>query len=135
METIRLNYLGDLRVEAEHVKSGISIHTDAPTDNMGKGESFSPSDLLCASLASCMLTIMGISANAHKININGSKAKVTKIMKADPRRVGEVIIEFEMPHNTYSEKEKQLLKIAAENCPVAKSLHPDLVQTIIFSYP
>ncbi|GIV44764.1 MAG: stress-induced protein OsmC [Bacteroidia bacterium] len=134
METIRLEYKGQLRVHAEHVKSGITTHTDAPTDNQGKGESFSPTDLLCTALGSCMLTIMGISANTHNFSIDGTKVKVTKIMKSDPRRVGEVIVEFDMPNIDYSEKQKEILRLSAENCPVAKSLHPDLIQTIIFNY-
>jgi uncharacterized OsmC-like protein len=134
METIRLAYRGELRVFAEHVKSGITIHTDAPTDNNGKGSSFSPTDLMCTALGTCMLTIMGISANTHNFNIDGTKVKVTKIMKTDPRRVGEIIVEFDMPSNNYSEKQKEILKLAAENCPVAKSLHPELQQTIIFNY-
>lgn len=134
METIRLKYIGNLRVEAEHVKSGVCTHTDAPVDNQGKGESFSPTDLLCTSLGACMLTIMGISANTHQFNIDGTKVKVTKIMKSDPRRVGEIIVEFDMPDIDYSEKQKEILRLAAENCPVAKSLHPDLKQTIIFNY-
>lgn len=134
METIRLEYKGNLRVEAEHVKSKVTIYTDAPEDNHGKGESFSPTDLLCTALGSCMLTIMGISANAHQFNIDGTKVKVTKIMVSDPRRVGEVIIEFDMPKKEFNNKQKEILRLAAENCPVAKSLHPDLVQTIIFNY-
>ncbi len=134
METIRLNYSGQLRVVAEHVKSGISTHTDAPTDNQGKGESFSPTDLLCTALGTCMLTIMGISANTHNFNIDGTKVRITKIMKSDPRRVGEIIVEFDMPAISYSDKQKEILRLAAENCPVAKSLHPELIQTIIFNY-
>lgn len=134
METIRLEYKGELRVQAEHVKSGVITYTDAPIDNHGKGESFSPTDLLCTALGTCMLTIMGISANTHQFNIDGTKVKVTKIMKSDPRRVGEVIVEFEMPKNNYTDKQKEILRIAAENCPVAKSLHPELKQTIVFNY-
>lgn len=134
METIRLEYKGELRVRAEHVKSGVTTHTDAPVDNQGKGESFSPTDLLCTALGACMLTIMGISANTHQFNIDGTKVKVTKIMVSDPRRVGEVIVEFDMPQKEFNNKQKEILRLAAENCPVAKSLHPDLVQTIIFNY-
>lgn len=134
METIRLEYKGELRVHAEHVKSKVTMLTDAPVDNQGKGESFSPTDLLCTALGSCMLTIMGISANTHQFNIDGTKVKVTKIMVANPRRVGEIIIEFDMPQKEFTSKQKEILRLAAENCPVAKSLHPDLVQTIIFNY-
>lgn len=134
METIRLEYKGELRVFAEHVKSGVTTHTDAPVDNQGKGESFSPTDLLCTALGTCMLTIMGISANTHNFNIDGTKVRVTKIMKSDPRRVGEVIVEFDMPAISYSDKQKEILRLAAENCPVAKSLHSELKQTIKFNY-
>lgn len=134
MESIRLEYKGELRVYAEHVKSGVTTHTDAPIDNQGKGESFSPTDLLCTALGTCMLTIMGISANTHNFNIDGTKVRVTKIMKSDPRRVGEVIVEFDMPEISYSDKQKEILRLAAENCPVAKSLHSELKQTIKFNY-
>lgn len=134
METIILEYIGELRVHAKHIKSGITLITDAPTDNHGKGESFSPTDLLCTALGTCMLTIMGISANTHSFNIDGTKVRITKIMKSDPRRVGEIIVEFDMPYKEFTEKQKDILRIAAENCPVAKSLHPELKQTIKFNY-
>lgn len=134
METIRLEYKGELRVYAEHVKSGVTTHTDAPVDNKGKGESFSPTDLLCTALGTCMLTIMGISANTHNFNIDGTYVRITKIMKSDPRRIGEVIVEFDMPAKSYSDKQKEILRLVAENCPVAKSLHSELKQTIIFNY-
>jgi uncharacterized OsmC-like protein len=134
METIILEYIGELRVHAKHIKSGVTLITDAPTDNHGKGESFSPTDLLCTALGTCMLTIMGISANTHNFNIDGTKVRITKIMKSDPRRVGEIIVEFDMPYKEFTEKQKDILRIAAENCPVAKSLHPELKQTIKFNY-
>jgi uncharacterized OsmC-like protein len=134
METIILEYIGELRVHAKHIKSGVTLITDAPTDNHGKGESFSPTDLLCTALGTCMLTIMGISANTHSFNIDGTKVRITKIMKSDPRRVGEIIVEFDMPYKEFTEKQKDILRIAAENCPVAKSLHPELKQTIKFNY-
>jgi uncharacterized OsmC-like protein len=134
METIILEYIGELRVHAKHIKSGVTLITDAPTDNHGKGESFSPTDLLCTALGTCMLTIMGISANTHHFNIDGTKVRITKIMKSDPRRVGEIIVEFDMPYKEFTEKQKDILRVAAENCPVAKSLHPELKQTIKFNY-
>jgi uncharacterized OsmC-like protein len=134
MGTIILEYIGNLRVHAKHIKSGVTLITDAPTDNHGKGESFSPTDLLCTALGTCMLTIMGISADTHNFSIDGTKVKITKIMKSDPRRVGEIIVEFDMPHKDFSEKQKDILRLAAENCPVAKSLHPELKQTIKFNY-
>ena len=134
METMKLKYTGEVRTQSTHSASGITIITDAPVDNHGKGEAFSPTDLLCSSLASCMLTIMGITANTHAIKIEGTSVIVTKIMAANPRRVGEVKLEFFMPPNNFSEKEKVLLENAARTCPVAKSLNAELIQTISFNY-
>ena len=131
---MKLKYTGELRTQSTHSASGITIITDAPVDNHGKGEAFSPTDLLCSSLASCMLTIMGITANTHAIKIEGTSVIVTKIMAANPRRVGEVKLEFFMPPNNFSEKEKVLLENAARTCPVAKSLNAELIQTISFNY-
>jgi uncharacterized OsmC-like protein len=134
METIRSKYLGELRTEAQHVQSGNTIITDAPIDNQGRGEAFSPSDLLAASLGSCMLTIMGIVAERSGIDIKGTTIKVTKVMASAPRRVSEVHIDFQMPKNNYSDKERKLLEEAAYTCPVAKSLHPDIQQKATFNY-
>lgn len=132
--TIQTIYSGDLRTRATHIASKNTIITDAPVDNNGKGEAFSPTDLLAASLGSCMLTIMGISANAHGFSIDGTQINITKIMESNPRRVGEVVVEFTFPPNNYSEKEKSLIEKAASSCPVALSLHPDLKQTIHFNW-
>jgi putative redox protein len=134
MEIAKGIYTGELRTELTHLKSGISIITDAPTDNQGKGEAFSPSDLLSASLGACMLTIMGIVAKRNNIVIDGTKIKVSKIMADSPRRVSEVHVEFDMPTGNFSEKEKDLLRNAALTCPVAKSLHPEIIQKVIFNY-
>jgi putative redox protein len=134
METIKTIYLGELRTEATHVRSGVKIITDAPPDNQGKGESFSPSDLLACSLGSCMVTIMGIASRTHQINITGTTIKITKVMASDPRRVSEVHVEFDMPENSYSEKERTILDLAARTCPVALSLHPDIKQLVKFNY-
>jgi uncharacterized OsmC-like protein len=134
METIRTKYLGDLRTEAMHIKSGQIIISDAPPDNQGKGEAFSPTDLMSASLGSCMLTLMGIAARTHQIDFEGTSMKITKIMAANPRRVAEVVIDIEMPGKNFSEKEKMILEKAAITCPVALSLHPDLKQTVNFLY-
>ncbi len=134
METIRTIYSGNLRTEALHVKSGQKIITDAPVDNKGKGEAFSPTDLLCASIGSCMLTVMGIAANTHQINIEGTSIKITKIMTSNPRKIAEVIVEFTFQGKNYSEKEKKILEISALTCPVALSLHPELKQTVLFFY-
>lgn len=134
METISTIYLGDLRTEATHLKSGKKLITDAPPDNQGKGEAFSPTDLLAASLGSCMLTIMGIAARTHSIDITDTRIVVTKIMASNPRRVAEVQIVFLMPDRVYDEKQKAILEHAALTCPVALSLHPDLKQTVQFEY-
>lgn len=134
METIRTIYKGNLRTEALHVKSGQIIITDAPIDNQGKGEAFSPTDLLSASLGSCMLTVMGIAARTHIIDMDGAAISITKLMASNPRKVSEIIIEFKIPGKNYSDKEKVILEKAALTCPVALSLNPDIKQTIYFSY-
>ena len=134
METAQAIYLGELRTEATHVRSGVKVITDAPPDNQGKGESFSPSDLLATALGSCMLTIMGIAGRTHSINIEGTKLKVTKVMASNPRRVSEVHIIFDLPAVKYSDKEKSILETAARTCPVALSIHPDIKQVINFNY-
>jgi len=134
METIRLVYTGDLRTEATHVRSGSIITTDAPVDNQGKGEAFSPTDLLCLALGSCMMTTMGIAARNHAIDLDGTTMKITKVMASNPRRVAEAIIEFSMPPKSYSDEEKNILERAALTCPVALSLHEELKQTTTFNY-
>lgn len=134
MPTIHTIYTGELRTEAKHLASGNILITDAPIDNQGKGETFSPTDLLAASLGSCMLTVMGIAANARQINIDGTRVTITKIMAADPRRVIEIKAEIEMPDVEYTQQQKDLLESTAINCPVAKSLHSDLKQYITFKY-
>ncbi|TCN72914.1 OsmC family protein [Acetobacteroides hydrogenigenes] len=133
METAKTIYLGNLRTEATHVRSGQKIVTDAPVDNQGKGEFFSPTDLLATALASCMLTIMGIAARTHGFDIDGTEVKITKVMGVNPRRVVEVIVELNFPRN-YSVKEKRIIELSAKECPVANSLHPDLKQTVVFNY-
>ncbi len=132
--TIETIYTGELRTQATHLASQNTIITDAPLDNNGKGEAFSPTDLLAASLGSCMLTIMGIAANTHGFSIDGTKISITKIMAANPRRVGEIIVDFAFPNNNYNDKEKMLIEKAAASCPVALSLHPDLKQTVQFKW-
>jgi uncharacterized OsmC-like protein len=134
MATIETVYEGNLRTRAKHLGSGTEIITDAPIDNQGKGEAFSPTDLLSAALGSCMLTIMGIAANTHHIDMDQTRIRITKIMGSNPRRVAEVQIEFDMPAKGYSDKEKTILEHAARTCPVALSVHPDLIQTITFNW-
>lgn len=134
METVRTEYLGNLRTEALHVQSGNELLTDAPIDNNGKGEYFSPTDLVATAFGSCMLTVIGIVAQRSSFSIDGTKLKITKVMAAEPRRISEIIVEFNFPPNNYSPKEKEIIKHTALACPVAKSLHPDLKQTLIFNF-
>lgn len=132
MTTSKVTYQGDLRTTATHLQSNNEIITDAPTDNQGKGEAFSPTDLLATSLASCMLTIIGIKAADMGIDITGTTAEVTKIMAANPRRVSEVhiIVTF---NQTLDDKTLKIFYNTALTCPVANSLHPDITQNIVFS--
>ena len=134
MTTIKTIYLGELRTENEHLQSGNKVITDAPTDNRGKGEYFSPTDLLATALGSCIMTIMGIKARDNGIDIEGTQVDVTKIMASDPRRVAEVIVEFTFPAKNYIDEEKQLVESVAGVSPVPLSLHPDLIQTIKFNW-
>jgi uncharacterized OsmC-like protein len=123
--TASIIYTGNLRCEAEHIQSKSQIETDAPTDNHGKGERFSPTDMLCVSLATCMLTTMGIKAVDMKVDITNAKAEVTKHMASDPRRVAKIEVEVSLPANG-DEKERLILEKTGNNCPVAKSVHPDI---------
>ncbi|NNE13716.1 MAG: OsmC family protein [Saprospiraceae bacterium] len=127
-------YKGNLRTEATHLKSGNVIITDAPTDNQGKGEAFSPTDLASTSLASCILTIMGIAAQNHDIDITGSQAEVIKVMASNPRRIAEINIKLIMPARDYSQKNKKILEAAAHHCPVGLSLHPETKENIIIQW-
>jgi uncharacterized OsmC-like protein len=133
MQISKVKYLGELRTEAVHLASGQIMTTDAPKDNHGKGEAFSPTDIVSTALASCMISIMGIVALKEGITgVVGTTAEVTKVMAAEPRRIGEVHITITFPKNTFSEKEKKMYEHAALTCPVAKSLHPDIKQEIRF---
>lgn len=134
MATIKTIYLGDLRTENEHLQSGNKVLTDAPTDNQGKGEFFSPTDLLATALGNCIMTIMGIKARDKGIDIVGTEIEITKIMASDPRRVAEVIVDFYFPKKNYSDEEKKLVESVAGTSPVPLSLHPDLLQTIKFNW-
>ncbi len=131
--TSTIKYLGQLRTECVHLRSGQTIITDAPIDNNGKGEAFSPTDLTATSLGTCMVTIMGISAQNHNIDIDGTSLEITKHMASDPRRISQIDITIILPHNEYTAKELKLLEAAAKTCPVALSLHPDIVQNVKFS--
>jgi len=128
--TAEITYTGQLGTAATHLRSGNKIRTDAPIDNQGKGEAFSPTDLVAGALGSCILTIMGIAARNHDIDMIGAKAEVNKIMAADPRRIARLEVTISMPPHEYSDKEKKILERAAHHCPVANSLHPDLEEVI-----
>lgn len=121
-------YTGELRTTCTHLKSGNAFETDAPTDNHGKGERFSPTDLMSTSLATCMITVMGIKARSMGFDLNGIRIEVLKHMKADPRRVGGIDLWFHIPGNLagLEEKTKAILKNTGETCPVMKSIHPDI---------
>jgi len=136
MDTIMatVEYVGDLRTKATHLKSGSAINTDAPTDNMGKGEMFSPTDLVSAALSSCMMTIMGQVANREGIDLKGLKADVVKVMVASPRKIAEIKVTFTHPNLQATDVQKQKLVNAAHTCPVALSLSESLVQTVVFDW-
>lgn len=133
MTTSKITYIGDLRCSAEHLYSGSIIESDAPTDNHGKGEKFSPTDLCATSLAECALTTIAILGANKNINIEGAFCNLQKIMKAEPRRIAEIICDFTFSGN-FTDEEKAFIEETAHNCPVAKSLHPDLIQTMTFTY-
>jgi len=127
-------YLGNLRTQITHIKSENTVITDAPTDNNGKGEAFSPTDLVSAALSSCMTTIMGILAEREKIELTGLQSKVEKVMSANPRKIAEIKIHFFHPNLIATDVQKQNLKQAAVTCPVALSLSSELKQTISFDF-
>lgn len=131
--TSKVNYLGELRTEAIHLKSNTVIHSDAPTDNQGKGEKFSPTDLVATALAQCLLTIMGIKARDMDIDISGSSANILKAMASKPRKIDSVTIEVTMKGDC-SDKEKTILERAALTCPVALTLHDTVQQDIRFHW-
>ena len=134
MKTIETIYIGGLRTKALHVRSGNILITDAPVDNQGKGEYFSPTDLVATALGSCILTTVGIVAGRENFNIDDTTLDITKIMADNPRRIGEIIIEINFPRNDYTDLQKKLIEITARGCPVARSLHPDVKQTMRFNY-
>ena len=128
-------YEQNLRTVCTHVKSGTVIETDAPPDNQGKGERFSPSDLVATALASCMLTIMGIKARDMNVNLKGIKVEVEKIMESNPRRIGGLNLTFNYPDNfKATDKEQMILEKAALTCPVFHSIHPDIKVNVAFNF-
>ncbi len=136
MDTIMatVEYLGGLRTQAVHLKSKNEITTDAPVDNNGKGEAFSPTDLVSAALSSCMMTIMGMVADRDGIDLKGLKSEVVKVMSANPRKIAEIKIHFTHSHLIATPEQKQKLMNAARTCPVALSLSPEITQTVTFNF-
>ena len=131
--TASITYTGNLRCKAEHIQSKSTVETDAPTDNKGKGEKFSPTDLLCVSLATCMLTTMAIKANELMVDITSATAEVTKHMLGDPRRVGKIEVSVNLPE-IETEKNKKILEKTGDNCPVMKSIHPDIEVSLKYNW-
>ena len=131
--TSKVTYLGNLRTENTHIKSGDSFITDAPTDNNGKGEAFSPTDTVATGLANCMLTVMGIKARNMNVDMTGTTATVTKTMASDPRRISKVDVNVDLPFEA-DEKTRKILENTAETCPVMYSLHPDIIVTMTFNW-
>lgn len=127
-------YLGKLRTEDLHHKSGNTVITDAPTDNNGRGEAFSPTDLVCAALSSCMMTLMGILAEREKIDLTGMTSEITKIMASNPRRISEIQIVFTLPNLEATAEQRAKLEHAALTCPVARSISENIRQTITFNF-
>lgn len=130
METAATKYLGDLRTEITHLRSGSVILTDAPIDNKGKGEKFSPTDLVASALGSCIFTIMGIAGKEHGFSIDGSTCKITKIMTDTPRKIGEIKIEFDFTGNDYTDKQKKILDYCVKTCPVSLTLNESVFQNV-----
>ncbi|OFY39208.1 MAG: osmotically inducible protein OsmC [Bacteroidetes bacterium GWF2_40_14] len=135
MTKIRTIYTGNLMTEAEHLKSGSKLVTEAPEDNNGKGEHFSPTDLFATSFGCCMLTIMGIAAQAHGFSIDGARIETEKIMSANPRRVAELKLDIYFPRNDYTEKQMRFIDASVKTCPVTNSIHPDVIKTITYHFP
>jgi len=133
--TATVTYESNLRTTCLHLQSGSAIETDAPTDNKGKGERFSPTDLIATGLGACMITTMGIKAESMGIALDGAQVEVTKIMKSDPRRIGKIITHITMPEGLgLDDKNKEILERVARTCPVERSLHPDVELEISFDW-
>jgi uncharacterized OsmC-like protein len=133
--TSQIIYEGNLRTVAKHLQSETMIETDAPVDNQGKGERFSPTDLVATALGNCMLTIMGIKARDMNVSLEGTKVDITKIMASAPRRIGEIKVVINFPESLQvDEKQRTVLERAAMTCPVFESLHPDLKKDVEFKW-
>ncbi|MES2811340.1 MAG: OsmC family protein [Bacteroidota bacterium] len=133
MATSKITYVGDLRTICIHIQSGTEILTDAPTDNHGKGEAFSPTDLVATALGSCMVSIMAIKSKELEVDLKDSTVSVTKIMQAEPRKIAKVVVVLDMSITT-SDKNKTILERVAMNCPVLLSMNPDIDKEITFNW-
>ena len=133
MHQIEITYKRNLHTQCNHLQSGKQITTEAPVEHHGNGEAFSPTDLVATALGSCLLTIMGIAAKTHGINMDDSTAIVTKIMSKNPRRIGKIIVEINIPYEL-NQKGQMVLNQAAQGCPVHHSLHPDIVKEIKINF-
>jgi uncharacterized OsmC-like protein len=136
MYQMTAEYMGELRTSGTHIKSGKTIVTDAPTDNNGKGDAYSPTDLVCAALCNCMITIMGIVSERENISLKGISATIEKTMTTEPpRKIAKIKIEFTHPNpELLNTKQADVLKRAAHTCPVALCLHPDIIQEVSFNF-
>ena len=133
MSTSKVKYLGNLRTENEHLKSGNTYITDAPTDNQGKGEAFAPPDTVATGLANCMITVMGIKARDLNVNMDGTTAVVTKTMASDPRRISKIEVVLDFPSGIDG-RSRKILENTGRTCPVLHSLHPDIEMIIDFNW-
>jgi uncharacterized OsmC-like protein len=132
--TATVTYESNLRTTCLHLQSGSVFETDAPTDNKGKGERFSPTDLIATGLGACLITTMGIKAESMNIQLDGAKVEVTKVMVSDPRRIGKIIVHATMPALNLDEKSIEILERVGRTCPVERSLHPDVELDIQFKW-
>lgn len=132
--TATVTYESNLRTTCLHLQSGSVFETDAPTDNKGKGERFSPTDLIATGLGACLITTMGIKAESMNIQLDGAKVEVTKVMVSDPRRIGKIIVHASMPALNLDEKTIEILERVGRTCPVERSLHPDVELDIQFKW-
>jgi putative redox protein len=134
MDKFHVQYTKNLQTRLTHLRSGSVIYTEAPVDNEGTGSNFSPTDLATSSLGACILTIIGIAAKKHNFSIEGAGVTLTKIMADNPRRIGEIILDFDFSGLQLDDKAKKIVDYAIANCPVAQSLHPDIKRTVTLKY-
>jgi putative redox protein len=134
MEKLKVQYTKNLQTRLTHERSGSVIYTEAPVDNEGTGSNFSPTDMAASSLGACIFTIIGIAAKKHNFNIDGASVSITKIMTDNPRRIGELVLDFDFSGLTLDEKAKKIIDYAIANCPVNQSLHPDIKRNVKIKY-